>query len=160
MLYRKWKTKNVVVLDVQTATHLEAFLIKQGVLFWHVSDVLGMCRGMHVQLHISYAEAWFYYYLTLNHGQKMTLLALAIARPTSWLNIIWHFWKKKNGYDITKISSKWTCLKTYIFLMLHNSPNEFYLEIWHQIFINNEVMAECQNMHIFEILMIVPFTTP
>ena len=44
--------------------------------------------------------------------------------------------------------------------MLHNSPNEFYLEIWHQIFINNEVMAECQNMHIFEILMIVPSTTP
>ena len=68
--------------------------------------------------------------------------------------------KKKNGYDIIKISSKWTCLKTYIFLMLHNSPNEFYLEIWHQIFINNEVMAECQNMHIFEILMIVSFTTP
>ena len=24
----------------------------------------------------------FYYYLTLNHGQKMTLLALAIARST------------------------------------------------------------------------------
>ena len=30
----------------------------------------------------------FYYYLTLNHGQKMTSLALAIARSTSWLNII------------------------------------------------------------------------
>ena len=36
----------------------------------------------------------FSYYLTLNHGQKMTSLALAIARSTSWLNIIWHFWKK------------------------------------------------------------------
>ena len=34
MFYRKWKVKNVVVLDVQSATHLEAFLIKQGVLFF------------------------------------------------------------------------------------------------------------------------------
>ena len=66
---------------------------------------------------------------------------------------------KKYGCDVTKISSEWTCLKTYIFLMLHNSPNESYLEIWHRIFTNNEVMAEYQNiMHIFEILMIVPFT--
>ena len=63
--------------------------------------------------------------------------------------------KKKNGCDVTKISSKWTCLKTYIFPMLHNSPNK----IWHRIFSNNEVMGDCQNiMHIFEILMIVPFT--
>ena len=60
---------------------------------------------------------------------------------------------------MTKISSEWPRLKTYIFPMLHNSPNESYLEIWHRIFTNNEVMAECQNiMHIFEILMIVPFT--
>ena len=43
--------------------------------------------------------------------------------------------------------------------MLHNSPNKSYLEIWHRIFTNNEVMAESQNIiHIFEILMIVPFT--
>ena len=33
MFYRKWKIKNVVVLDVRSAAHLEAFLIKQGVLF-------------------------------------------------------------------------------------------------------------------------------
>ena len=44
--------------------------------------------------------------------------------------------------------------------MLHSSPTKSYLEIWHQIFINNEVMAECQNMHIFEIPMTVPFTAP
>ena len=66
---------------------------------------------------------------------------------------------KKSGCDVTKISSKWTRLKTYIFLILHYSPNKSYLEIWHQIFTNNKVMAECQNiMHIFKILMIVPFT--
>ena len=53
MLYRKWKIKNFV-LD----THLEAFWIKQGLLFLHIS-VLGACRGMHVQLHASYAEACF-----------------------------------------------------------------------------------------------------
>ena len=65
----------------------------------------------------------------------------------------------KNGCDVTKFSSEWTHLRTYIFPMLYNSPNESYLEIWHRIFTNNEVMAECQNiMHIFEILMIVPFT--
>ena len=33
MLYRKWKIKNIVALDVRSAAHLEAFLIKQGVLF-------------------------------------------------------------------------------------------------------------------------------
>ena len=33
LFYWKWKIKNVV-LDVQSAAHLEAFLIKQGVLFF------------------------------------------------------------------------------------------------------------------------------
>ena len=33
MFYRKWKIKNVVFLDVRSAAHLEAFWIKQGVLF-------------------------------------------------------------------------------------------------------------------------------
>ena len=34
MFYRKWKIKNAVVLDVGSAAHLQAFLIKQGVLFF------------------------------------------------------------------------------------------------------------------------------
>ena len=44
--------------------------------------------------------------------------------------------------------------------MLRNSPNESYLEIWHQTFTNSEVMADCQNiiMYVFEIPMILPFT--
>ena len=33
MFYGKWKIKNVVVLGMWSATHLEAFLIKHGVLF-------------------------------------------------------------------------------------------------------------------------------
>ena len=43
---------------MQSATRLEAFLIKQGVLFLHVSNVLGMYGGMHMRSHASYAEAW------------------------------------------------------------------------------------------------------
>ena len=42
---------------MQSAAHLEAFLITQGVLFLHISSVLGMCRGICVQLHSSYAKA-------------------------------------------------------------------------------------------------------
>ena len=33
MFYRNGKIKNTVVLDVRSAAHIEAFLIKQGVLF-------------------------------------------------------------------------------------------------------------------------------
>ena len=56
VLYRKWKIKRVAVLDVQSAANLEVFLIKQYMLFLHVSNVLGMCRAVHVRLHTSYAE--------------------------------------------------------------------------------------------------------
>ena len=49
-------------------------------------------------------------------------------------------------------------LEDYIFPMLHNSPKKSNLEIWHQIFTSNKLMTEYQNiMHIFKILMIVPF---
>ena len=57
VFYRKGKIKATVVLDVQSAAHLEAFWIKQGVLFLHVSNVLGVCRGVRVRWHASYAEA-------------------------------------------------------------------------------------------------------
>ena len=86
-------------------------------------------------------------------------------------DLFWQLWDQqvdwtlygtfdKNGWDVTKISREWTHLKSYIFPMLHSSPKESYVEIWHQIIINNEVMAESQNVHIFEILMIVTFTMP
>ena len=66
---------------------------------------------------------------------------------------------EKNGCDVSKIPNEWTRLKTYIYPLLHNSPDESYLEVWHRTFINGEAMAECNNiMHIFEILLIVPFT--
>ena len=56
MFYRKWKIKNVIVLDLRSATHFEAFLMKQGMLSLHISNVLGMCRGMHVRWQASYAK--------------------------------------------------------------------------------------------------------
>ena len=47
----------------------------------------------------------------------------------------------------------------YIYPLLHKSPDKSYLEVWCRTFINGEAMAECNNiMHIFEILLIVPFT--
>ena len=55
MLHRKWKIKSVVVLDVRSAAHLEAFWMKQGVIL-HVSNVLGMCRGACMRSHTSYAK--------------------------------------------------------------------------------------------------------
>ena len=30
---------------MQSVAHLEAFLIKKGMLFLHVSNILGLCRG-------------------------------------------------------------------------------------------------------------------
>ena len=56
VFYRKWKIKNTIVLDVRSAAHLEAFWIKKGVLFLHVSNVLGVCRGVRLWLHALYAE--------------------------------------------------------------------------------------------------------
>ena len=41
-----------------SAIHFEAFFINQAMLFLHASNVLGMRRGMHVQSHASYVEAW------------------------------------------------------------------------------------------------------
>ena len=43
---------------MRSATHLETFLIKQSMLFLHVSNVSGMRRGMCMRSHASYAEAW------------------------------------------------------------------------------------------------------
>ena len=49
--------KHIVVLEVRSAAHLEAFLVKQGVLFFAYLYVLDVFRGVRVRLHASYAEA-------------------------------------------------------------------------------------------------------
>ena len=58
VLYRKWKIKSIIVLDMQSAAHLEAFWIKQCMLFLHLSNVVGMCSGVHMWWHASYAKAF------------------------------------------------------------------------------------------------------
>ena len=69
--------KNLVVVKVQSAVHLEAFLIKQRVLFLHVSNALGMCRGMCLQSHASYAEACsFILMLKVSIFMKILLMIL------------------------------------------------------------------------------------
>ena len=80
MFYRKWKIKNFVVLDVRSATHLEALLIKQGMLFlahlycfrrvqrWARAIAHLICRSL------KYGKTREYYWLkTLLH---ITLLSL------------------------------------------------------------------------------------
>ena len=47
-----------IVLDVRSAGHLEAFWVKQDVLFLHVS-ILRVCRGVRVRSQASCAEAWW-----------------------------------------------------------------------------------------------------
>ena len=58
MLYRKWKIESIIVLDVRSAAHLEAFWMKQDMILLHVSNVLGLCRGVRVRSHASFAKAW------------------------------------------------------------------------------------------------------
>ena len=76
MFYRKWKITHVV-LDVQSAAHLEAFLIKPGIVFLahlvFLAHVLGLCRGVAVQSHASYAEACIHHWRILwNSNRKLT----------------------------------------------------------------------------------------
>ena len=55
MFYRKWKIRNFAVLDVRSAAHLEALL--EACFSLQVSNVLGVCRGVQMWLHILYAKA-------------------------------------------------------------------------------------------------------
>ena len=43
VFYRKWKIKSTVVLDMRSDSHLEDFLIKQGVLFFCRSLMFEVC---------------------------------------------------------------------------------------------------------------------
>ena len=55
-IYEKWKIKNFVVLDLPHA--LKLFESNKMCFFLHVSNVSGVCKGMHVWSHVSYAEVW------------------------------------------------------------------------------------------------------
>ena len=65
----------------------------------------------------------------------------------------------ENGCDIYKAQSEWDILKNIIHPMLVNNPKASYLDTWKYIFCNEGVKKECGNiLHIFEILLITPFT--
>ena len=67
MFYRQWKIKNTVVLDVRSAAHLEAFLIKQGMLFfWDVltlwnekNQKFGIVKSRFLSLQVQKFESKF-----------------------------------------------------------------------------------------------------
>ena len=73
VFHRKWKIRNIVVLGMQSAAHIEAFLIKQGMLFFahlqcfrHVRRPVRVitcliCRSLRVRLHqIQWHEKYFH----------------------------------------------------------------------------------------------------
>ena len=50
-------------------------------------------------------------------------------------------------------------LKTYVTPIRNNSPKVTYLEIWKHVFSSENIIKECKNViHIFEILLITPFS--
>ena len=62
-----------------------------------------------------------------------------------------------NGCDSGEIQCEWMTLKTHVTPIRNNSP-EVDLEIWERVF-SNENIEECKNiLHIFEILLITPFS--
>ena len=64
-----------------------------------------------------------------------------------------------NGCDIGEIQCEWMTLKTYVIPIRNNSPKVKYLEIWAHVFSNENIIEECKNvLHIFEILLITPFS--
>ena len=66
---------------------------------------------------------------------------------------------EKNGSDVQSINEERIRLKLFILPILQNNKKESYLEIWRRSFANTELMSDCKNvMHLFEILLVVPFT--
>ena len=63
-----------------------------------------------------------------------------------------------NGCDI-EIQRQWMTLKTYVIPIRNNSPKVKYLGICERVFSNENIIEECKNvLHIFEILLITPFS--
>ena len=64
---------------------------------------------------------------------------------------------EKNDCDVQSINKEWNHLKLFILPILQNNRKESYLEIWYHSFANTE-LSDCKNaMHLFEILLVVPF---
>ena len=66
---------------------------------------------------------------------------------------------EKIGCGVQSINKEWICLKLFILPILQNNQKESCLEIWRRSFANTELMSGCKKiMHLFEILLVVPFT--
>ena len=91
VFYRKWKVKNIVVLDVRSAAHFEAFFNQARLAFFRTSLMFYVGRGVRVRLHASYAKAcvnWNYdvtktkNYISQNRCVISILIMLEIINRT------------------------------------------------------------------------------
>jgi hypothetical protein len=63
------------------------------------------------------------------------------------------------GCDLNNILHEWIILKAYMFPIISNNQNEYYLKIWEIVFSKSSLVKECRNiLDIFELFLICPFT--
>ena len=54
---------------------------------------------------------------------------------------------------------EWKTLKTHMLPLVKNNKRVKHLDIWPKVFTSETIKEECKNiLHIFEIMLIVPFT--
>ena len=65
----------------------------------------------------------------------------------------------KNNCEVDNIMRKWITLKIHMLPLVKNNKCVKYLDIWSKVFTSKTIKEEFKNiLHIFEILLIVPFT--
>ena len=65
----------------------------------------------------------------------------------------------KNNCKVNNIMSEWITLKTHMLPLVKNNKCVKYLDIWSKVFTSKIIKEEYKNiLHIFEIMLIVPFT--
>lgn len=65
----------------------------------------------------------------------------------------------QNGCDVSLILKEWDMLKIFIKPMVNSSPKPYYLNVWKNVFTNEDIRKDCRNvLHIIELLLITPFT--
>ena len=65
----------------------------------------------------------------------------------------------QNGCDVSLILKEWGMLKIFIKPMVNSSPKPYYLNVWKNVFTNENIRKDCRNvLHIIKLLLITPFT--
>ena len=65
----------------------------------------------------------------------------------------------KNNCEVDNIMPEWIALKIHMLPLVKNNKCIRYLDIWSKVFTSETIKEECKNiLHIFEIMLIVPFT--